>query len=694
MKKLLLLIVVAYLGACVPLFAADTPDVETLIKDLRSVKADQRARAAEALGQLGPYAAPAVKALVASLADKSAEVQYEALIALEHIGPAARAAVPDLVALLKSPQSRLYTGAIDALGSIGRDSQEAVPLLLTLLKGDDEHVATSAGRALSRILPPDSDELKQAVPVLVKSLKAKSQHVRDEAVVALGSCGSVAVPALIELVKGHAANPEPAWEAAGALGFMGPAAQPAAGSLTEALSSRHEKVVIYAAGALGAIGPEAKGAVAALRKLLASPNPSIRVHVANALGNLGPAAESAVGDLTKALKDPNEDMRREAASALGNIGPSAKAAVPALVAALNDENGSVTLHAAEALGRIGPDVVPALLPALKDPRLQHLAVMILGSLGPAAKPAAGALASTLAGYDKELTDDERDFCREIVLTLAHIGPDAREAAAPTLLKILANEKLELRAGAGWALAKMGDKRAAPLLKKALEKDDSSRLHVVAPMALMLLEPTNDEYAKLAIPRLIEALDNKFHLIRREAAATLALLGPKAAPAVEKLATMLADPDPAIRSDALSALASIGPASAPALPQVLPQLSAPEIPVRCAASYAVGKIGSAAKGAVPLLERNLQERDDVLQIASAWALVHVDSRREGLADECLGPLIRLLKHPDPRARNEAVAALALMGRAARPAVPALEAIARDPDETVRKSVTEALKQIAK
>src|SRR5262249_9501155 len=198
--------------------------------------------------------------------------------------------------------------------------------------------------------------------------------------------------------------------------------------------------------------------------------------------------------------------------------------------------------------------------------------------------------------------------------------------------------------------------------------------------------------KLAIPRLIEALDDKFPLIRREAAATLAMLGPKAAPAVQKLGATLGDPDPAIRSDALSALASIGPASVAALPQIEAQLSGHEVPVRYAASYAVGKIGSGAKAAIPVLEKNLQERDDFLQIASAWALVHVDPQRQGVAAQCLEPLTRSLKLPDPRARNEAVLALALLCPSAKTAGSVVPAIAHAANETVRKSVAQAPKEI--
>src|SRR3954449_11811343 len=82
--------------------AAAPPDLESLIRGMRSTRPEVRARAAEALGKLGPLAAPAVRSLVGALSDASLPVKLEALIALDHIGPAARAAVPELVKILKS----------------------------------------------------------------------------------------------------------------------------------------------------------------------------------------------------------------------------------------------------------------------------------------------------------------------------------------------------------------------------------------------------------------------------------------------------------------------------------------------------------------------------------------------------------------------------------------------------------------
>jgi HEAT repeat protein/predicted nucleic acid-binding Zn ribbon protein len=128
--------------------------------------------------------------------------------------------------------------------------------------------------------------------------------------------------------------------------------------------------------------------------------------------------------------------------------------------------------------------------------------------------------------------------------------------------------------------------------------------------------------------------------------------------------------------------------------ILDQLEAPEMPIRYSAAYAIGRIGSKAKAAIPALEKNLQERDELLQIASAWALVHVDPQRDGLASQCLEPLTRALKLSNPRFRSEGALTLAMLGAAAKPALPALQAIAKDPDETVRKSVADAIKKIGK
>ncbi|MBS0265495.1 MAG: HEAT repeat domain-containing protein [Planctomycetes bacterium] len=666
--------------------------VDALIKGLKSENPEKRIQSAEALKDLGPLAASAVPALIEALHGKDLAVQHEALLVLEKIGPAARRAVGDLVKLLENQEkARLHSGAVDALGAIGRDAAPAIPALQKLLSGKDVHLATAAGVALTHILPPNSDQLVDVVKVLSKSLENSSPEIRNEAIFGLGESGAKGVPVLSKLVQGYEKNPELAWQAAAALSLMGPAAEPAIPDLVAALASKHEAVASQAAMALGAIGPKAKLAVPGLQALLVKGNLAVKEHAASALGNLGPVAAPAVNDLAKLLKDQNEDLRGIAATALGKIGPAAEPAVPALVAALDDERGPVALHAADALGRIGPNSVSHLGKALSDPRRQMLAAMILAEMGASAKSAIPALEEVLTAYDSKKPEGYHDLCREVLLTLARMGAEAK-SATPTLLKILSDEKHALRPGAAWALANIGAKEAIPYLNKALETDDGSRLHYVAPIALMLLEPENEEYVRLSVPNLTNALTDGSPAIRREAAMTLARIGPKAAPAVDELAGVLNDRDPALRNAALLALAAIGPDATGAISKIVPLLEDSMYPVRYAAIFALGKIGRTARGALPVLEKNLQDPDSFLQTASAWALLQIDSNAEKRASQVLKPLVNGLSVPDPRVRIQVVKALGILGAAAKPALKDIEKLADDANPEVKKAVAETLKKI--
>ena len=315
-------------------------------------------------------------------------------------------------------------------------------------------------------------------------------------------------------------------------------------------------------------------------------------------------------------------------------------------------------------------------------------MVILGDIGEAAQPAVGAFLALLSDSKQGL-----ELGREILRSLGRIGPGAHEAV-PALLKILEDDKNSLSADAAWALARIGAREALPFLIKALPQRDDSQLSLVAPMALLLLTRDNEALTRIVLPRVVELLGHESAVVRSEAASSLAALGENAAVAVPDLAAGLQDADPALRSAFLTALAAIGPASVAALPDIEKFLADPVLSVRYAASHVIGKIGPSAKAAIPRLEKNLRERDEFLQFVSAWALVQVDAQREDLAETCLGPLVRNLTHLDPRVRNEAVLALSLLGAQANSAVPALEAIANDSDETVRKSVAAALQKIAK
>ena len=357
-----------------------------------------------------------------------------------------------------------------------------------------------------------------------------------------------------------------------------------------------------------------------------------------------------------------------------------------MIAALDDPAGEVAVNAALALRRIGPAAVPLLVPLInQNAKQRQIAVLILREFGGQAKPA-------VATLTKALDSDDTAFVRDVILTLARIGPPAR-SAAPALMNMLKDESNKLRGPAAYALANIGAKQSVPLLTKVLEKNhEDHRLQILAASGLIVLEPNDDSRFKAALPLLIEGLGDHWGATRHASATALRLIGPRAAPAIPRLAAALHDPQESLRVDYLWALAVIGSAAAPALPEIAGLMNRDEFPIRYAACYAAGSIGPSASTVIPVLLNNLESRDEFLQFISAWAFVQISPPANEVAARCIVPLIKGLKVSDPQARSEAALALARLGPAAREAIPDLRQIARDDDATVRQSVAQALVRI--
>jgi len=188
---------------------------------------------------------------------------------------------------------------------------------------------------------------------------------------------------------------------------MGPGAQAAAPALIEALSSRNEKVVNAAAGALGRSVPRPRGGGAAPQ--IAGPVPMSRsASTSSTLGKSGPGRRARSRDLTTALKDAHADVRREAAVALANV-VRGQIRDSRAGRALSDENGAVTLHAP---GRWAGLVRTPCRPWPRPSKIRSCSTCgdDSGRPGTGGEACGRALAGLLAGYDRELNEDERDFC--------------------------------------------------------------------------------------------------------------------------------------------------------------------------------------------------------------------------------------------------------------------------------------------
>jgi len=199
-------------------------------------------------------------------------------------------------------------------------------------------------------------------------------------------------------------------------------------------------------------------------------------------------------------------------------------------------------------------------------------------------------------------------------------------------------------------------------------------------------------AKIALPALIQALDDDDKQVWANAIAAISALGPEAKDAIP---TLLADFDSKSASRQRSyyrdqvlirnayALARIGPA---AIPPLIEGLRSPDTMMRSGAARALGGMGPAAKDAVPALIENLGHRDDALQRDVIEALGHI-------GDAAKPRLIEALAWNEARQRSTAALALGAMGKSAPDAVaPMLARLKTETDTTVRASLLTALPKL--
>ncbi len=281
----------------------DINDIGFRIEALKDPDRTVRGRSAEALGHLGPLAAPAVPALVAMLGDDSNLLRRTVGEALSRIGPEA---VPALIAALKTGTPIVRDEAAIALGQMSGSAPTAVPQLIVLLadaKLDDE-VRRASARALGLI----GKVSVPAVTELLAALKADDFGLRSEAARALGKIGAepaVVMPALIDLLRDptHLVK----LESIRSLAAFGPAAQPAVAVLVELTQQTKAEVELRQAAVdtLGAIGPKAKSAVPALAVILkdrTTPT-GLRAVSAEAITRLEPTAKDALPAFRDVLRD-------------------------------------------------------------------------------------------------------------------------------------------------------------------------------------------------------------------------------------------------------------------------------------------------------------------------------------------------------------------------------------------------------
>jgi HEAT repeat protein len=327
------------------------------------------------------------------------------------------------------------------------------------------------------------------------------------------------------------------YRAAQTLADLGPLAKFAAPELREALKDKNALVRVKVAEALWKVEQTpAPTLLPILLEALKDKDAGVRAAAPPVIALLGTKAKPALPALKEALKDKEFDVRIAAVAALGDLGPVAKGSAGDLLALTTDKSFFLLEpFVGAALGNFGESVVPALMTALaeKSPERRRVAAYALGSMGPAAAPAAAALTKALE-YDDSAT-------RQLAArALGRIGPDAK-STLPQVEKILADPEVSVRieaALATWHIT--GQAKHTDVVVKALS-DKSANVKDAACRALAAMKGG----AKPAIGAVAELLDDKD--LRLRAIITLGEIGPPTPQAIEtKLVKLLEDKDDEIQ----------------------------------------------------------------------------------------------------------------------------------------------------
>lgn len=441
-------------------------------------------------------------------------------------------------------------------------------------------------------------------------------------------------------------------------------------------------------GPAGAQAPDPD--VRRLSEILENPAQDTKAKIAacEELLRLGSEAAPAVPALVKLAAADDDELRAYAALAMAQIGAPA---VPALEKLLSDEDRRARMWAAVALGRIGPPArkaVPGLIAAARDAQSRETVSSALQNIG---SPAIPHLIGVLEDRDAELRAWGATTIAAICTSDPY--PRARPAVRP-LAKLLADDAPAVRREAARALGAVGDARHAGALSKArvavpalIERleDPDVEVRTVAAHALSRIEHD----AEPAVPALVDRVADGREPDDVKIAAAWALMKIAPPPGKTTLAAFsatLKDPSPDVRLVAASALARIAGASEETVRTLVDAMLSGTAELAPAAPTALAQIGAPAVR--PLLAR-LEDDDRAVRLAVTQTLAEIGPEAEAAVPALIG---RLKQEKDEQVARALIDALGRIQRGAKHSVPALAALLKHEDYNRQTAACEALGRI--
>lgn len=293
------------------------PDALPQIENgLRHRDVEVRRRCARLLGDFGPLRHSSIAALIAGIRDPAAAVRKEAATTLGRDTAAHADVAAALLACVRDPASEVRAAAFASLGKIQFKDGAVTSTLRNGMSDAEPAVQLQAAKA-SWIIENDASVV---VPVLVGILKSGEGWQAAYALGEIGPKAEGAIPALIEVLHKETV-PRPFRtppSSAYALGQIGPAAIP---GLDCAVEDRDSRVRMSAVMAFGFMGKTARSAVPKLLPLLKDPDAEVQHATALTLAAIGAEPEQIMAGLTACLQAEDIYMRFAAAQVLREMWP-------------------------------------------------------------------------------------------------------------------------------------------------------------------------------------------------------------------------------------------------------------------------------------------------------------------------------------------------------------------------------------
>ncbi len=526
---------------------------------LSHTDAGVRLTAAEQLGAFKPLPADSIDPLRKALGDTDKFIRTTAAECLLDFGAKAAPAASDVAeAIRKSAKEAPPNGAepidftlLNLLIGIGASSVEP---LGKLLEEKNPLIVYQALYALGEIGPPA--KATAAAIEKIMDRQAESPRVRLEACRALATVTGDSAKAA-PLLKLALENMQAELRGLGldVIARMGPTGRGLAPQVLPLLDDGEpviRQLAIAYVATLDAKGRRA--ALALLAKRLKDDSATVRTAAVNALADFGPLAAPAAGELaTAAATDEDADVRQTAIAALAELGPAGIAAKPTLLTTAGDGKAtddlrSGALAALLAIAPAAPEVSTLVLKLLdeKSGELRERAVQF----APRLKPASPALVSKLAALANG--DPSATVRVRAAQALAEVEPPP--TALGDAFAALAKSPIpELAQWAKIAQARAENRSAdvAQLIRAGLQGQLGARLASVEALG-RLIPATDADFP--GVDRLSRAKEGK---PRQQAAEALGRFDKSPALAIPRLVELLQDRDEDVQLAAIRSLEHFG-----------------------------------------------------------------------------------------------------------------------------------------